>query len=113
MANVFADWQKRQAREPETRHAQCDLVVATENVAFDDEHGHPVMIHAGGVLPAGSPLLRGREQFFEPLTIVLFGEPDVPLSLATIRVIGDNPAESGYRQFVRIGVRTSHAELIG
>jgi hypothetical protein len=46
----------------------AELYVAKENANFDFK-GQPVFVNAGTIVRAGHPIMKGRENLFEPLKV--------------------------------------------
>lgn len=89
-----------------------DLVVCTESATWEYQ-GLPVFVHPGQVMLRTHPYIRGHEAMFEPLTVILGEQPDVELSTATIRVVGDKQAAGAYRRSVSVTVASERAGPLG
>ena len=53
-------------------------------------------VHPGAVFRASNPVIRGREAFFTPLTLIAEFEPDLPLTEMPVRVVGLADADTAF-----------------
>jgi hypothetical protein len=74
-----------------------DLVVCKQAFQYDDG-GVPLTVHEGAIMRTGHKATVGHEAFFEPVTLIVVNDPDLPLSVAKVMVIGDAELGSGHRR---------------
>ena len=87
-----------------------ELYVATEDFTFDTADGH-AMVHAGAIVRAGHMVMKGHDSFFEPFTVLVAFDEDLPPTPATITVMGDGELASGVRRRFAIWTKAEPAEL--